>query len=252
MIKLTDRLQVLADQIEQKETMADIGTDHGFLPIALWERQICPKVIMSDVSPGSLEKARANAAALYPDEVFDLRLGNGIQILGKGEVDAVVLAGMGGALMIRILSEDPEKTCSFKKLVLQPRNGQGKLRRWLLSNGFFITKESLVREGKYICEILTVSAPSEGSEVSERGPFVGRRMLRTEAEDIEYEVPPWLWEAGELAGELIQRRLVMEQGILVGLEKSRDCDKERKEQVKRRISYLKSLMNHGKKVCKWL
>ena len=83
MIKLTDRLQVLADQIEQKETMADIGTDHGFLPMALWERHICPKVIMSDVSPGSLEKARENAASLYPEEVFDLRLGNGIQVLQK-------------------------------------------------------------------------------------------------------------------------------------------------------------------------
>lgn len=251
MIKLTDRLQVLADQIEQKETMADIGTDHGFLPMALWERHICPKVIMSDVSPGSLEKARENAASLYPEEVFDLRLGNGIQVLQKGEVDAVVMAGMGGALMIRILSEDPEKTRSFKKLVLQPRNGQGKLRRWLLSNGFFITKESLVQEGKYICEVLTVSAPSEGPKVSEGSPFTGRHMLRPEAEDIEYEVPPWLLEAGDLAEELIQRRLAAEQRILSGLEKSKDCDKQRKEQVKRRISYLKSLLNHGKKVCEW-
>lgn len=251
MIKLTDRLQALADQIEQKETMADIGTDHGFLPIALWERQICPKVIMSDVSPGSLEKARTNAAFLYPNEVFDLRLGNGIRILGKGEVDAVVMAGMGGALMIRILTEDPEKTRSFKKLVLQPRNGQGKLRHWLLSNGFFIVKESLVREGKYICEILTVSTPSDGAG-AESGFAAGGHTLRSGAEDIEYEVPPWILEAGELAGELIERRLAMERHILSGLKKSKVCDKRKEEQVKGRISYLKSLMNHGRKVCEWL
>lgn len=240
MIKLTDRLQVLADQIEQQETMADIGTDHGFLPIALWERRISPKVIMSDVSLGSLEKARANAASLYPNENFDLRLGNGIQILGKGEVDAVVIAGMGGALMVRILSEDTEKTGSFKKLVLQPRNGQGKLRRWLLSNGFFITKESLVREGKYICEILTIAVPSEGEAV-ERSFSLSNHILRPDAEDIEYEVPPWILEAGDLAGELIERRITMEQHILAGLEKGKASDAQRTELVKRRISYLKSL-----------
>ena len=104
MIRLTDRLQILADQIEKNETMADIGTDDGFLPIYLWENGISPNVIMADVSAGSLDKARCDAAALYPDMAFDLRLGDGIQVLEKGEVDAVVLAGMGGILMTETLS----------------------------------------------------------------------------------------------------------------------------------------------------
>ena len=109
MIKLTDRLQVLADQIKQNETMADIGTDHGFLPIYLWENEISPKVIMADISPGSLEKARVNCYENYPNEKFDLRLGNGIQILENGEVDAVVIAGI---FLLEHLLKRRKKTAS--------------------------------------------------------------------------------------------------------------------------------------------
>ena len=139
MVKLSDRLQVLADQIGNKETMADIGTDHGFLPVYLWERGISPKVIFTDVSAGSLEKSRVNAKRLYPEEPFDFRLGNGLEVLSEGEVDDVVIAGMGGILMTRILGKDLEKTKSFSKLILQPRSGQGVLRHWLL--------QDLIQEG---------------------------------------------------------------------------------------------------------
>lgn len=237
MIKLTDRLQVLADQIEQNETMADIGTDHGFLPLALWERNISPQVIMADISPGSLDKARENARSLYPETAFDLRLGSGIRILEKAEVDAVVLAGMGGALMIRILSEDMEKTLSFQKMVLQPRNGQGKLRRWLITNGFSIIRESLVREGKYICEIMTV-VPENC--LAGRIP-VSKKLPDCGAADIEYEAPPWIKEAGPLAGPFIRQKLSIEENVLRGMLKSKHTDEKQLQQVKMRIAYLKAL-----------
>lgn len=237
MIRLTDRLQALADQIQQNETMADIGTDHGFLPIALWERGISPKVIMADISPGSLDKARKNAQILYSDQAFDLRLGSGIRVLKKGEVDAVVIAGMGGALMTEILSEDPEKTLSFRKFVLQPRNGQGKLRHWLLSKGFSIAAESLVREGKYICEIIT--ALPEGKMGSLRP--VSRPIPGCGADSIEYEVPAWIRGAGPLAEPFIDQKLSIEERVLRGVLKSRTADEKQIQRVKDRIVYLKSL-----------
>ena len=81
MIKLSDRLQLIAKEVNNGETVADIGTDHGFLPMYLWEQGISPKVIMADVSQGSLKKAQQNCNELYPDNTFDLRLGNGIQVL---------------------------------------------------------------------------------------------------------------------------------------------------------------------------
>ena len=208
MVKLSDRLQVLADQIGNKETMADIGTDHGFLPVYLWERGISPKVIFTDVSAGSLEKSRVNAKRLYPEEPFDFRLGNGL-----------------------------EKTKSFSKLILQPRSGQGVLRHWLLQNGFVIEKESLVREGKYICEV--INAAPEGTR--DRAP-VSRKLEGCGPEDIEYEVPPWISMAGPLAKAFVENRIAVEMRILSGLQKSRTPDRKAIQSEKRRIAYLKSLL----------
>lgn len=248
MINLTDRLQVLADQIEEQETMADIGTDHGFLPIALWERHICPHVILTDVSSGSLEKARQTGQASHPNKIFDLRLGSGLRVLEKGEVDVVVIAGMGGILMTQILGEDLEKASSFGKLVLQPRSGQGKLRHWLVHHDFQIIKESLVREGKYICEVLTVvpCAPSMPSALSAE-PLAARANVSREMpgkgpEDIEYEVPPWILSAGELAEPFMRRKLAAEQRVWEGLLKSKQPDRSKEKRTRERMAYLKSLL----------
>ena len=235
MIKLTDRLQVLADQIRQDETMADIGTDHGFLPIYLWENEISPKVIMADISPGSLQKARVNCYENYPDEKFDLRLGNGIQILENGEVDAVVIAGMGGKLMTEILGENLEKSKSFGKLILQPRNGQAKLRSWLIENGFSIVKESLVRENKYICEVITVVPYIADNAIS--------YSLEKEIDDpMCYEVPPWIITAGELAAPFIQNKINIEEYALNGILKADTVDENREKVIRARIEYLQKLL----------
>ena len=95
--------------------MADIGTDHGFLPVALWEQGICPNVILADVNQGPLDRAKSNAALSHPGVEFDCRLGDGLKVIQPGEVDVIAIAGMGGTLMTEILGEDLEKTWSYKK-----------------------------------------------------------------------------------------------------------------------------------------
>ena len=106
MIKLSDRLQKIADFIEPGESVADIGTDHGFLPIALWEQGKSPHVILSDINSGPLEKARFNINKHFPEKQFDIRIGNGIQTIRPAEVDNIVIAGMGGLLIAEILGDE--------------------------------------------------------------------------------------------------------------------------------------------------
>lgn len=140
--------------------MADIGTDHGFLPIYLIENDISPSVIMTDVSRPSLMKGSDNLDMLGADRKrADFRVGDGISVLERGETDAVVIAGMGGMLIRDIMSIDMEHTCSFRKYILQPRTRQGHLRKWLLENGFTIIHEDLVEEGRFIPEIITALSP---------------------------------------------------------------------------------------------
>lgn len=240
MIRLSDRLQIIADRLKDTKTMADIGTDHGFLPIYLVQKGQCDKVILADISLPSLKKAEINCRQ-YIESKYELRAGDGLQVLKKGEVDAVVIAGMGGKLMVEILSVDMEHTCSFKKFVLQPRTGQGALRKWLLEKGFSIVGEDLVREGEYIPEIITVMAPGEKN----LGGFFYEDYGFTapEAEKhIMYRIPPWIVDSGKLAGEFVARNLKKEEMILknMALSKNRNVDNEKK--VKSNIEYLDNLL----------
>lgn len=227
MIKLTDRLQKITDFIDKGESVADIGTDHGFLPISLWESGKSPYVILSDVNAGPLEKARYNIVKYYPGEDFDLRIGDGINTLKPAEVDAVVIAGMGGLLISEILGADPELTRSFKKFILQPRNAQDKLRGWLLGNGFRIDNEALVREGKYLCEII-LAVPSD---------------QRAETSGIDLEISPLLFEKKDpLLVEFIENKIRIEKKILEAIRAGANKGQADKlEKSEERIKILQEL-----------
>ena len=231
MIKLSDRLNVIAEEIEMGETVADIGTDHGFLPIFLWENRISPKVIMTDISEGSLNKAIENCRRFHPETEFDLRLGSGIDVLSEGETDDLIIAGMGGMLMTEILGKDPYKAKSFKKIVLQPRNNIGRLRHWLYNNGFSVKNEKLVREGRFICEVIT-AVPVEVAVTRSMGP-----------ERIEYEYPHTLIKfQGPLTREYLSTKLRIEKNILSGMMSSSAVSPKELRSQEYRIEYIERLM----------
>lgn len=212
MVKLSDRLQKIADFIEPGESTADIGTDHGFLPIALWESGKSPHVILSDINAGPLEKARANINKYYPEKEFDIRIGSGIQTLKPAEVDAIVIAGMGGLLITEIIGDDLEKSKSYRKLILQPRNGQEKLRLWLIKNGFTIEDEVLVKEGKYFCEIILAVPVSENREIN--------------VDDIDLEISPILFEKKDpQLVEFIENKIRIEKKVYEAIQNGATKDK---------------------------
>ena len=235
MNRLTDRLQKIADEISIGETMADIGTDHGFLPLYLWEKGISPSVIMCDVSEPSLAKAKAAAGAYQFGHELDFRAGDGLTVLSAGEVDAVVIAGMGGLLIRDILARDMEKTCSFGKFILQPRNHAGLLRHWLRANNFDIVKNQLVREGKFICDIITV-IPPKSAEIAILGPS---EALPHE-KDAYWELPDDLFETqGQLAAEYADVKLAIEQKVMDGMQRSAHLDSDELDIVNQRIAYFR-------------
>lgn len=229
MIKLSDRLQRIADFIDAGESAADIGTDHGFLPIALWETGKSPKVVLCDINAGPLEKAKMNIEKHVPDQDFDLRIGNGIKTLEPAEVDVIVIAGMGGLLIAEILGEDLPKSKTYKKLILQPRNAPEKMRAWLLTNGFAIKDEMLVREGKYICEII----------VAEPCNFIDLK----ESEELDLEISPILFQRKDpLLVEFIENKIRIEKKIFEAIQTGANKDKpEILKKSEERIALLQEL-----------
>ena len=149
-MQLSERLSSVASMVTAGNCLADVGTDHGYVPIYLYERNIIPRAIAMDVNKGPLERARLHIAEYGFEKAIETRLSDGLAALKAGEADSVVIAGMGGPLMIRILSAYPEVTASLKELILQPQSEIPEVRNWLYEQGYEILEEHMVYEdGKY-------------------------------------------------------------------------------------------------------
>ena len=149
-MQLSERLSSVASMVTAGNCLADVGTDHGYVPIYLYERNIIPRAIAMDVNKGPLERARLHIAEFGFENAIETRLSDGMAALKLGEVDSVTIAGMGGPLIIRILSAYPEVTASLKELILQPQSEISEVRSWLYENGYEIIEEHMVYEdGKY-------------------------------------------------------------------------------------------------------
>ena len=149
-MQLSKRLSSVASMVTAGYCLADVGTDHGYVPIYLYERKLIPHAIAMDINKGPLERARLHIAESGMSQGIETRLSDGLQNLKPGEADSVVIAGMGGPLIVKILSAYPEVTASLKELILQPQSEIAQVRRWLYDNQYEITEEHLVfEEGKY-------------------------------------------------------------------------------------------------------
>lgn len=250
---LSERLHIIANQIQKGQTMADIGTDHGFLPLYLWENGVCPKVIMTDVSEASLSKARgAFQSQMIRDEDVHFRCGDGLAVIERNEVNVVVIAGMGGVLMTQILGADLAKTLSFDKYILQPRNGSGKLRFWLEKAGFEIESECFAEEGKFICEILVVIPPTNFTEKDKvaiadmKEKVMSLAILENYPDTIQYEIPRNLQLGSENIFNLfINKKLNIEKNILNAMVCGEIAQKEKINKIKERIEFLESILHNN-------
>lgn len=151
---ITPRLNSIIQNIEGK-TLADIGTDHAYIPIYLLQNNIIDYAIACDIKKGPLDIARNNIKK-YNIENIELRLGAGLNPIAENETESVVIAGMGGDMIMHILCENPKKSHSFNEIILQPMNCQTELRKWLIENGFEIIGEDLSKEGFKVYNLIKI------------------------------------------------------------------------------------------------
>ena len=165
MILLSERLKAIASMVPRCKTVADIGCDHAYVAIYLVENHITEKVIACDVNKGPLRKAAENAKAHNLEDCIELRLSDGLAGINQNEADVIVIAGMGGPLMQRIISEGIDKISDKAKLVLQPQSDIGTFRRFLSDSGFMILSEKMIFEdGKYYPMMLVTKGQMDWSK----------------------------------------------------------------------------------------
>lgn len=219
MITLTPRLQCIVNHTSGK-IIADIGTDHAYIPIKLMEEGIAERVIASDIKKGPVEIAKQNIEKYNMNTKIEVRLGEGLSVLNKNEADTIIIAGMGGEMIEAILRGNTD-IAKKALLVLQPMNSQYELRKYLINNGYIIIDEDIAIEGFKVYNILIVKSGCGK-------PFEN---------DIEYHIPKYL--CGHKYFKYLYNKKRREFiRVINGLENSKSTDIQKSEKYK---SWLKEL-----------
>lgn len=175
-MRLSRRLKRLADNVLSKGVVADIGCDHGFTSIYLVQQGLADRAIAMDINQGPLNRAKEHIMQYQMQDRISLRLSDGAKKLSPGEVDTLLISGMGGALICRILRESEKVTQSVSELVLSPQSEVHLVRRCIHEMGFMIAAEEMVAEqGKYY--VLIRAIPGQEVYSQEVDYIYGKKLI---------------------------------------------------------------------------
>ncbi|MBO5372101.1 MAG: SAM-dependent methyltransferase [Lachnospiraceae bacterium] len=238
MVKLSKRLQHLADMVSKDTILADVGTDHGYIPIYLLETKKIQKAYAMDIGIGPLQRAKEHIAECGLGEYIETRLSDGVAALCPGEAKTILIAGMGGGLVMHILSQGEKVVAAAEELILQPQSEIERVREYLYQNGFVIDKEDMVFEdGKYY-------------------PMMHICQNRAEKKEFSYSTEEWqiiyrygehlLQEKHQVLYQYLLYRLEQYEQILSGLEKQQDTEAilARKAEVDKEISCIQLALSY--------
>ena len=190
-LPISKRLLCCASMVQSGSRVADIGTDHGYLGIYLLQSGAARHVIACDLRKDPLENARRNAKLFGVDGEMEFRISDGLEKILPDEVDTVVMAGMGGDLIQKILSQCPWRKREGLQFILQPQSAGNILRRWLCEDGFEIPREEPVQDGHFLYTVMELrqgepSPLTPGTEyaspalLASKSPLVGTYLARVE------------------------------------------------------------------------
>lgn len=223
-ISLSPRLKAVSDWVAPHSLFADIGTDHGYLPLFLLQEGRISSAIASDINQGPLDSAK-HTAQKY-GRPLDLRLSDGLMAVEPPEVDCIAVAGMGGMTISHIVEawvkKYPEPWAGT--FLLQPMSTQKELRLWLTQHHFTIVEERTIREGKTLYTVMKVKV-GETTAYHQGELLLGRQTTETQDENRHFLLDYWLEKTKKILGKL---------------ELSPET-KERKEELEEQLSLILAL-----------
>lgn len=191
--KLSQRLKVVADFVPQNSRVADIGSDHAYLPVYLMKQKQIEFGIASEVAKGPLDNAIQEIKAEGLSDRIDTRLADGLlSVQPEDKIDCVTIAGMGGTLIKNILENGKSHLSGDELLILQPNVGEDRLRTWLMNNQYQISDETILREDGHTYEIIVAKKTDKPVEYTEQeikfGPFLLKQHSDVFVEKWENEI----------------------------------------------------------------
>lgn len=224
---ISDRLKYIGDMVEKCECIADIGTDHAYLPIYLVENGICKTVIASDINKGPVEKAERNIRFFNRTNEIKCRLGSGLTTISPGEVNSAIIAGMGGNLIKDILEEGMYIFKELDYVILQPVQNADVLRKYIYESGYNVLDEELCKDENKYYEIIKIKYNNKINRL----------------DDIYYEISKKLLEKKHpLLEEYIYFRIRKYDKIIKDIIDTSNMAKKRKTELEEKILKLKEML----------
>ena len=181
---LGSRLEAIIDLVPKCGIVADIGTDHAYVPIRLVKNNVASRCIASDLREGPLRIAQGNIDKNSLSHVIETRLGGGLSVIKKDEVDCIIIAGMGGTLIRNILDEGRDVISRDTILIVQPNKYESDVREWFYNNGYDIYKEKLVLEDKRMYNIMCAQFRNTKKQVDPFLYYVGDKLKQDPLYDV--------------------------------------------------------------------
>ena len=226
---MNKRLNALAEMVDKGSRVADIGTDHAYLPIELMNENKVSYAIASDIAAGPLQNAKDDIVAAGFEDKIETRLGAGLSTITKTDkIDTVVIAGMGGKLMVQILDDALNNGFKFKNLVLEPNIGEPGVRKWLIEHQYRILTEDLIAEAGHTYELIKARLGEERESLTEKELYFGPFILK-EKNPVFYQ--KW------------QGQLVYHEKLLTNLNKAKKKDHNRIKQIEKELDLIKEELN---------
>lgn len=230
-MELSLRLRTICNMIDSCKTIADIGTDHGYIPIYLIKNKICEFAIACDINKGPLEKAKENIKLENLEDNISLRLGSGFDVITPGEANVAIIAGMGGHLIKDLIESGMEVFKSLDYLILQPVQNPDVLRKYIYDNGFEIIKEELCIDEKIFYEIIKIRYVNANENI--------RKVENNIFYEVSYDL---IKQKHPLVNNFIQYKINRYSNILKYIQEDSSLATLRKKEVKEKIYKLEELL----------
>lgn len=159
---ISQRFRAIMDRVPKGAVLADIACDHATVPITLLNDQKIPSAIAVDIHQQPLQRGQRAAEAVGVADKIVFRLGDGLSVLAPGEVDVIVIAGIGGVLIEQILQDSPAVVAEADRLILVPHRSPSVLRDWANRLGYFISDEQVIFEDQYYYELIIIEPKKQG------------------------------------------------------------------------------------------
>ncbi|MDQ1145013.1 tRNA (adenine22-N1)-methyltransferase [Bacillus sp. SORGH_AS 510] len=226
--KLSMRLETVAKYVPAGARIADIGSDHAYLPCFLAKNTGISFAVAGEVAAGPYHSAERNVQSEGLSSIISVRMGNGLEVIQPGEVDYITIAGMGGSLITSILENGKEKLGSVKRLILQPNISAVSIRKWFMENNWELIAEEIMEEDGKIYEVLVGEKGDPSKPYQDQlesglllGPFLCQKQESAFQKKWTMEIRNWkriveqLESAGETAETLEKKQELLNKIKLV-------------------------------------